>query len=169
MFYFKILISLIGLAFPLTSARMVPFLRPPVEMSAFFMTVVAIGTGVMIFQGETGCFYVYNPPRLAGASPDYNPSQNYPFMPVGCKISNGLSVTVLVSALFTFYAIMLRYDIRTVPNTSSATVLNAKKNKNNAVLLWWGNEEKEGNEQSTLQIQRADNAAKAEYCSSVVL
>lgn len=169
MFYSKGLIFLVSTAFPVASSRLVQFMRPPVELSAFFMTVVAIGTGIMIFQGEAGCFYINVPPSLGGASPDYNPAENYRFLPIGCKISNGLSVTVLISALFTFYAVMLRYDIVAGTDANLAPPVNVRKNKNNAVLLWWGNEAKEGIELTCTQVQKADSASKAEYHSSVVL
>lgn len=116
MFYFKVLITFIYLAFPRLCSSLATTVKPAVELSAFFMTVVAAGTGIMVFQGETGCFYLI---EKSATSPDYNPALNYKFMPTGCQISNGMSVVVLTSALFTFYAVMLRYELAEIPTAST--------------------------------------------------
>lgn len=168
MYYFKVLLALLYLAFPDSFSWLAMSIKPSVEMSAFFMTVVAIGTGVMIFQGETGCFY-----SSAAASPDYNPALNYTYMPVGCKISNGLSITVLTSALFVFYAVMLRYELVNMPSIIRSNVdigaeTSEVKKKKSRHFLWQGVEGKESGGQDTVGIS-GDQARAAEARSAVVL
>ena len=159
MFYFKILISLVGLALPRFCSSLATIIRPAVELSAFFMTIVAAGTGIMIFQGETACFYSnYN----NATSPDYNPELNYKFMPNGCQISNGMSVMVLISALFTFYAVMLRYKLAEVPNTSREV----EQKLTNSFLLY-ATEEHKSHMGETISI--GDEHSRTHVRSAVVL
>lgn len=78
------------------------------RVSAFLLTVVSAGTGIMLFQGETGCF-----PRtvdLPLPAPDTNPAARYTDMTTGCRVSNGLGVAVAATALCTVYFLGLRYD-----------------------------------------------------------
>jgi preprotein translocase subunit SecG len=84
------------------------WIRLIARIAAFLLTVVSIASGIMLYQGETGCF-----PRTAPLplpAPDYHPAAHYPDMPVGCRVSNGLGVAVAASALCTVYFLALRYD-----------------------------------------------------------
>ena len=83
-------------------------MRLVARITAFLLTVVSVASGIMLFQGETGCFPRTIPLPLP--APDYNPAARYPDMPVGCRISNGLGVAVAASALCTVYFLALRYD-----------------------------------------------------------
>jgi hypothetical protein len=78
------------------------------RVTAFLLTVVSVASGIMLYQGETGCFPRTVPLPLP--APDYNPAAHYPDMPVGCRVSNGLGVAVAASALCTVYFLALRYD-----------------------------------------------------------
>jgi Eukaryotic cytochrome b561 len=83
-------------------------MRALVRIATFQMTAMSIGSGIMLFQGETGCFYPTS--NITPGIPDYNPAANYGLIPPGCLISNGLAITVALSTLCTIFFIAIRYE-----------------------------------------------------------
>ena len=83
-------------------------LRMCSRVAAFVLTVVSIATGIMLWQGETGCFYEHT--SLPLPVPDTNPSLHYTDLPNGCKLSNGLGITVTACGLCTLGFLALRYQ-----------------------------------------------------------
>ena len=77
-------------------------IRVLARIFAFLLTVVSVATGIMLYQGETGCFT--RKMALPLPAPDYNPAA------AGCCISNGLGVAVAAAALCTVYFMGLCYD-----------------------------------------------------------
>ena len=67
-----------------------------------FLTILSIETGIMDFFNSGGCVA----PSPAGDSS--NPVTNYIDIPQGCKIGNGLGITVIVAGMFIFLSIYYR-------------------------------------------------------------
>ena len=79
------------------------------RVAAFVLTVVSIATGIMLWQGETGCFYEHT--TLPLPVPDTNPSLHYATdLPNGCKMSNGLGIAVAACGLCTLGFLASRYQ-----------------------------------------------------------
>jgi hypothetical protein len=90
----------------LTVKNLLYYFHRAIGQSSVFLTIVAIGSGIMNFQGQAGCFYT----DIQGLTkPDYNPAAHYSQLPAGCKISNGIGVTVVCSSLCVIGALGLRY------------------------------------------------------------
>ncbi len=64
---------------------------------SLLMTLCAIQTGLT--NQLASCAY-----RVS--SPDVNPASNYHLLPLGCRIGNGISVTVLIALLLTVLAVL---------------------------------------------------------------
>lgn len=62
-----------------------------------FLTVLSIETGIMDVLYSGAC--------LAPTGGNSNPVTNYNGIPQGCKIGNGLGITVIVSGIFIFLTI----------------------------------------------------------------
>jgi len=88
---------------------------------ALMMSVVTILSGIVQYQGLSGCYntsYLYSL-----SSQDVNPALHYATLPNGCKVSNGLGVVVVLAFLSVIPAHALGYVLPMVMSVVRSTVL----------------------------------------------
>eukprot|EP01034_Spumella_vulgaris_P027320 gene27320-34019_t len=90
-----------------TLESMVPYVRAfhkTTGVLLYGVSAMAILTGISIFQGHS-C-------QRTITTPDTNPAEHYDLLlPSGCKIANGLGISVLVTALLVLLSVAIHYQV----------------------------------------------------------
>lgn len=94
-------------------------------MMAIWLTLLAIGTGISDFLGQTTCVPVGQSPSV-----DYSKTSTpvYPYVPEGCKLGNGVGIASTFAACFTFLGVayLVPMKVKKEPAIASTQVKSTK-------------------------------------------
>ena len=88
---------------------------------SLMMSVVAVLSGIVQYQGLSGCYFTPYPYSLP--SPDVNPALHYAALPNGCKVSNGLGIVVVLAFFSVMPAHVVGYVLPMVMSVVQSGVL----------------------------------------------
>jgi hypothetical protein len=91
---------------PLRRAFDLRFAHKHLGVVAAWMTYAAIATGVVNYMPESSCYY----PLSGDEKYNTDAAVTYAKMSYGCRIANGISITVMIASILLILSIMYRKD-----------------------------------------------------------
>jgi hypothetical protein len=78
-------------------------LHKTIGLLTYAVSAMAVLSGISVFQGHS-CQQVVS-------SPDWNPAAHYTTMSTGCKVANGLGISVLATMILVFLSVVAHYKV----------------------------------------------------------